>query len=449
VSAPEDVTTGDAADPPTPVPELSGGAHFPCLDAYRGIGMTMVLVSHAGFMTGFMQRSALGPYLVRLELAVPMFFMLSGFLLYRPFAKAALTERPALATGRFYRRRFLRIIPAYWVALVGCVLLFGLTVQGWTTWLGNLLVAPAFGVPVENCRPGTGCRVEYVLPQAWSIGVEVTFYLALPLYAMVVARLVRGRSARLRYLGLLAGTAVLFVVGNLARIALVLTDPSWTRQALFTLPFFLDLFAVGMAMAVASVGLQQGRALPRFLAWWNERPALCWGVTGLLFLAVTRLEEPPEPFGISGGEYLPRQFAYVAASAFWLWPAIFGDQHRGRLRAVLRSRSLVYLGSISLSFYLWHLAVIEQVKRWTVDGYDRLEALAQNPPAGNELAGLATFTGDFVVVAVLSWLLSFAIASVAFRFVELPFLRLKDEPLRSLLPWSRTRRTGRPTLEGP
>ena len=47
--------------------------------------------------------------------------------------------------------------------------------------------------------------------------------------------------------------------------------------------------------------------------------------------------------------------------------------------------------------------------------------------------GLATFTGNFFVVAALAWLVSFLVASLLFRWVELPFLRLKDEPLHRLV----------------
>jgi peptidoglycan/LPS O-acetylase OafA/YrhL len=76
--------------------------------------------------------------------------------------------------------------------------------------------------------------------------------------------------------------------------------------------------------------------------------------------------------------------------------------------------------------------LIEQAKAWTVPDYEQLQALAANPPPDNPLAGLATFTGNFFVVAALAWIVSFLVASLLFRVVELPFLRLKDEPLRAL-----------------
>src|SRR5690606_32120346 len=114
---------------------------------------------------------------------------------------------------------------------------------------------------------------------------------------------------------------------------------------------------------------------------------------------------------------------------------MFGDQTRGRLRKVLSSRPLVYLGTISLSFYLWHLPLVDKVKQLTVPDWEAREALAAHPPADNPLAAAATFTGNYPWVVLITWLVSLLVASLLYRYVELPFLRLKDAPLRNL--WRR------------
>ncbi|MEZ5141930.1 MAG: acyltransferase family protein [Acidimicrobiales bacterium] len=410
-------------------PEVSGGAHFPCLDAYRGIGMTMVLLNHAAFATGFIQRGVTGdgsqletflaPIVARTDLSVPMFFVMSGFLLFRPFASRTLAGRAPGSTRLFYRRRALRVFPAYWVALLGIGIVFGLRITGVWGWISNALVLPAFGA-----------SGGYGITQAWSIGVEVTFYLLLPLLAWVLVRLTRGRDESGRHLVLLLVLGGLFAIGWAFRVYVVAASPSWQTQSLLWLPMYLDLFAIGMAMAVLSAGLSRGRPLPRVLRSLGDHPALCWAAAGVLYLMMTRFTPPPVPFGLNGAEYLPRQLLYGLASALWLWPAMFGDQTQGRLRRALASKPLVYLGGISLSFYLWHLALVDQAKAWTVPDYE-------------SLTGLATFTGNFFVVAGLAWLVTFLVASLLFRVVELPFLRLKDEPLRSLV---RRRAPERPTV---
>lgn len=430
--------------PHTAVPELSAGTHFPCLDAYRGIGMTMVLLNHAAYATGFVFRDTpvaqfFGPLIARLDLSVPMFFVMSGFLLYRPFAKATLAARAPLPIRTFYRRRALRIFPAYWVALVGIGVIFGLQIASWKGWIGNALLLPAFGVPVQVCNEAGACHVAYGITQAWSIGVEATFYLLLPLYAALVTKLSAGRNRRQMVTILLGGLVVLYLVGVAFRLFVVVTEPSWSEQSLLVLPMYLDLFAVGMAIAVLSAAVSGTDAIPRAAAWFGEHPAVCWLLALAIFLAVSRMSPPNRPFGLNGAEYMPRQFAYGIAAAFWLWPAIFGDQTKGRLRRTLSSRFLVYLGGISLSFYLWHLVLIEKAKEWTIPDYAGLKELAAHPPPGNTLAPLATFQGNYVKVVVIAWTLSFVVATVLFYLVELPFLRLKDRPLRQL--FTRTPKT--------
>lgn len=427
---------------PTPVPEVSGGAHFPCLDAYRGIGMTMVLLNHAAYSTNFYAvdhpiARFLGPFIARLDLSVPMFFVMSGFLLYRPFAKATLTGRAPLPLRTFYRRRALRVFPAYWVALAGIALIFGLQIAGAKGWLGNIFLLQAFGAPVNVCSDGGSCHVGYGITQAWSIGVEITFYLLLPLFAALVSRLTAALDARRRLLAMLGSLAVLYAVGTAFRAYIVMADPSWGEQSLLWLPMFLDLFAIGMALAVVSAALSTGQVVPRVVTWLGEHPVLCWTIAAVIWIGVTRMKFPNKPFGLhdsdGSSDYLPRQLAYGIASAVWLWPAIFGDQTRGLLRKVLASRPLVYLGGISLSFYLWHLAIIEQTKYWTIPDYAGLVERAAHPRPGNTLDGVGTFQGPYGWIVLISWLVSFLVASVLFRVVELPFLRLKDAPLRSML----------------
>lgn len=415
-----------ATDAP-PVPEASGGVHFPCLDAYRAIGMTMVLANHAAYATGYIQRADsadanllqqnLAPLIARFDLAVPMFFVLSGFLLYRPFAQGELRGRSGPSLRTFYRRRALRILPGYWAALGGLAVFaamstaFDLGIESIGAWLGNLLVLPAVGVPVERCV-GDACTVGYGITQAWSIGVEIVFYLLLPLWVPLAHRAVRRWSSAHPARGMFLGCAALWLAGTAFRAVIVVSEPSWTGQTLLWLPMYLDLFAVGMALGVVSAAVTQGAAVPRALRWAGEHPAACWVAALVLLFAVAQMEPPSVPFGLEGREYLPRQLAYGLISAIWLAPSIFGDQRAGLLRRTLASRPLVYLGGISLSFYLWHLAFVEQAKAWTVPDYGQLE-------------GLAVFQGHYLLVAAIAFVATLVVASAVYQAVELPFLRRK------------------------
>src|SRR6476659_3734388 len=107
----------------TPVlePEVerrSAGVYFPAMDGYRALAALSVLVAHVALFSGVVNRNrTLAPYLARADVGVSIFFLLSGFLLYRPFVAAHLSARSAGSLGGYARRRALRIIPAYWFAL--------------------------------------------------------------------------------------------------------------------------------------------------------------------------------------------------------------------------------------------------------------------------------------------------------------------------------------------
>jgi peptidoglycan/LPS O-acetylase OafA/YrhL len=54
---------------------------------------------------------------IPLNAGVTLFFVLSGFLLWRPFASAVASGRDLPSLSRYARNRTLRILPAYWVVL--------------------------------------------------------------------------------------------------------------------------------------------------------------------------------------------------------------------------------------------------------------------------------------------------------------------------------------------
>nr|MDT0666174.1 hypothetical protein [Micromonospora sp. DSM 115978] len=178
-------------------------------------------------------------------MGVAVFFVISGFLLYRPFAAAHLAGVKSPAAGPFLVRRFLRIYPAYWLALVVGVAVVGptISVYGWEGLLRCALLVQGFQ-PLWS---------QQGLTQAWTLTVELSFYLSLPFYAWLTARFARRMAdpvARLRTE--LVGVALLFLVGKTVHLLVIPTDVSWAMGWHVWLPVWWDLFSLGMALAIVS-----------------------------------------------------------------------------------------------------------------------------------------------------------------------------------------------------
>src|SRR3954447_8477071 len=175
--------------PGTPVPEAApdalrpppGNPRFPLVDGLRAVAALTVLVGHTSFMSGFNGNSVFGPVVSRFDLGVALFFVISGFLLYRPFVAARLERRPAPRVLRYARRRVLRIVPAYWLALTCLAIWPGLRGDVFGHWY-------IYYFFLQNLS------LQYIqggITATWSLCVEVQFYILLPFYALGVFALMR------------------------------------------------------------------------------------------------------------------------------------------------------------------------------------------------------------------------------------------------------------------
>src|SRR5689334_6379871 len=112
--------------------------HFPAFDGLRAIAALAVAMTHAAFASGFnIRNNGLGPFLARLDIGVAIFFVISGFLLYRPFVLARLRTVPSPEPVAYFQRRFLRIFPGFWFVLTVVLLVPAFHGQDWRT--------PSFG----------------------------------------------------------------------------------------------------------------------------------------------------------------------------------------------------------------------------------------------------------------------------------------------------------------
>src|SRR4051794_15503918 len=199
VRVPPSASIDRATETPAALAPPPGHPRFPLLDSLRAIAVLCVLISHTSFLSGSNGDTWFGPFAARLDVGVTIFFLISGFLIYRPFVNTRLNGAPATPLAVFFRRRFLRIFPAYWLALTVLAIAPGLPDVHSERWWVYYGLFQAYDPTWFDKGIGT----------AWSLSTEVAFYLLLPLYAWVVARFVR-RSLRLELalLGVLATASV-------------------------------------------------------------------------------------------------------------------------------------------------------------------------------------------------------------------------------------------------
>src|ERR1700730_4577740 len=96
----------------------TSGSRLPALDALRAVGAIAVVATHVGFWTAATADPFWGGLVARLNVGVAIFFVLSGFLLFRPFVRSAAGQTPVPDTNRYLVRRAVRILPAYWLAVI-------------------------------------------------------------------------------------------------------------------------------------------------------------------------------------------------------------------------------------------------------------------------------------------------------------------------------------------
>jgi peptidoglycan/LPS O-acetylase OafA/YrhL len=355
------------------------------LNGARAVAAYLVVLTHAGFESGLsLGNSPWAPFLARANFGVTIFFLLSGFLLSRRFL---IDDGMLSGSGLrgFWRRRAVRILPAYWLAIIGTLALLSVrhtSAAHWAFYL--LLIHPYIHMPIDP-----------TLSQMWTLAVEISFYALLPLLFWVSRRF--GTSRRSQSTGLIVAMAVISLAGTL----LVHSLAGNGSHALLWMPLYLDWFGLGIGLAALSVFHADPAPWHVVPLRWAQSTATCWAVgVVILWLATLPLAGPRSLVASTTWEWTLRHYLFAASAFFLLLPLVVGAETWPDV--LLGNRVMRWLGEVSYGVYLWHLGLLLALQRWL--GYQPL-------------------TGHFVTLFVLASVAATLVAAVSWHLVERPLLR--------------------------
>ncbi len=332
----------------------------PGLDGIRAICAIAVTAVHVSFTAGVMGAYTDAPsndvgafFLAGLRpIFLGPFFVLSGMLLYRPFARWTLTGSRRPAVGPFLVKRLARLWPAYILLSLTCVFLLNYdSIDGPWYVLRPILMLQVYDY---TWIPG--------MDPAWTVPAEMQYYLALPVLAVIGHFLAKGaRTTEAKVRRMLVAPAVLVVF-----------SACWTfyihraEMGPFPKQYWWPLavggaFALGMWMAIMHVQVEIDPAKKPYLyRLAGKRPNLLW-----LGAFVVYIVNCIQPFGRPGyGDYEPSKtaliqyFLLLAFSYALVMPLTVPETKSRLLEAVTANPVSRFLGRISYGIYLWHFAVM-------------------------------------------------------------------------------------------
>jgi peptidoglycan/LPS O-acetylase OafA/YrhL len=313
------------------------------LTGIRAVAALTVVGTHAAYSTGKYTHGYWGLVGSRLEIGVPIFFVLSGFLLFRPWVKSAATGGPPPSLSRYARHRVRRIMPAYVITVLFAYVLYHFREAGPNpghTWLGlvrNLTLTQIY------CNGYLGKYLHQGLTQMWSLAVEGAFYVALPFLAYLLLVVISRRRWQPNLM--LAALAAMMLISP-AWLILVHADHWFPDGARLWLPTYLAWFLAGMALAVLqAMGVRCYALMAVPLA------IICY------FIVSTPIAGAPTTSPASLSEAIFKTVFYAVIAALAVAPLALGDQ--GSYSRLLASRPMVWLGEISYEIFLIHLITME------------------------------------------------------------------------------------------
>lgn len=322
------------------------------IDGFRVISIFIVAWFHIWQQSWLFPMFYVGSTLISLDplvrsgyIFVDFLLLISGFLLYLPYARAKVQGESSLpSVEHYYVKRALRILPCYLLCVLGLFLFEALPKHlyytPWEMWqdlLSHLTFTHIFWYSSY-----VGTRLNGVL---WTLAVEVQFYLIFP----VIARLFHRWPIK-TYFALVA-IAVIYR-------QTVMANFDDTNLLVNQLPAFFDVYANGMMTALAFTTIaKRVRYTPLI------KLACSLGALLLLFplwMLICRQASSLANEGIRIGQMQIRFGLSAIGSGMILLLANAGKV----LRTLMGSRVMRFLSVISFNYYIWHQFIAVKMCEW-------------------------------------------------------------------------------------
>lgn len=351
------------------------------IDALRGYAILGVLMVHTS-QYGNKLHSTLGTLITEKgAMGVQLFFLASSFTLFLSFTKRSQYEK--FAVRNFFIRRFFRIAPIFYIAI--CYYLF----QNWHSERNVFTPGSSHGIDIilnflflNGFNPYT---IRSIVPGGWSIAVEMTFYIILPILFIKI----KNEKQAFNFF-VLALLLRLFFVSIMEKYPLIAETEIWNTFLFFNFLNQLPVFALGILFYFIV------RKAPGEKFGFNSSFVLLFTILSILQLSIGI------PF------FLPD---HIFFSVFFLLFAIVLNYQQP---ITLVNKIINYIGTISFSMYIVHFAVL-----YWLTYFEKIDYFNNQ---------FINFGFKFLIVTLLTIIIS----SMTYKLVELPFQNIGRKIIKKL-----------------
>ena len=337
-------------------------------------------------------------------LTVDLLLMLSGFLLFLPYARHLVEKTPLPSAGEYYKKRAARILPSYLLCIFVILFCFALPNNEYPSekhmWV-DLLAHLTF---THNLHP-LSYQSTHLNGVLWTLAVEVQFYLIAPLVCRAFMK-----KPFWMYL-IMTGAAFVY------RFCYVLPMDDCTAY-LNRLPAMLDVYANGMMSALVYVMLCRHM---RRAGWKSLIMTVIAVLCGIAIYQMMRNQSRASGYSAIHAGQLLRRFQLSAASAGFLVSAGLGLNWLCRL---ISSKPVRWLSMISFNVYIWHAYAAIKLKEWQIPPYT-----AAMPNQAGEQPWQTLYTWLAIGTAVvIGALVTYLVEKPCAWLILRPWRKKKKEP---------------------